>query len=512
MSDLFRDPGTGWAALLVVVLPLVIIGVGEVEERLRQRDSEFRRAVAIVRTWVVPLFAAWAIVRALFDTTEYEVVVQLLASAGVVAAGTAALAAVAVLVTRVAERPRSDGQRSVPRLLLALPRLGVIIVITWVLVAGVWNVDLSAAMTALGVTSLVISFALQDTLSGLASGFLLLSDRPFQPGDWIRVGDLEGRVVDINWRSSRIQNRDGDLVIVPNGQLAGATIVNYDEPDRFHRVVVQLQVAFVNPPTSAKEMLLSAARATPGVLEEPAPRVRVVRVDDPLMGYEVDLWIEDYAIAPAVKSDFGSLVWYHSHRLDVPLPSPAQDLYLYDGVQAGAAGRPDRSALRRRLQTSVLFDELDDDALDELAAAAEAKRYALGESVSASTGAAGLYVLWSGSARIVVQAGEADFVHVLDLEPGDVFGLFDEPSDGQPERAVVAQTDCEVVVVEADTATGVISRDPTLSRVLDQLAAVRRRRVDRALRRVSRPQTRHLVAAQASPDEAAVPSTEGEEA
>ena len=54
MSELFRDPDAGWAAVLVVLVPLVVIGIGEVEERLRQRDSALRRPVTITRTWVVP--------------------------------------------------------------------------------------------------------------------------------------------------------------------------------------------------------------------------------------------------------------------------------------------------------------------------------------------------------------------------------------------------------------------------------------------------------------------------
>ena len=73
------------------------------------------------------------------------------------------------------------------------------------------------------------------------------------------------------------------------------------------------------------------------------------------MGYEVDLWIEDYAIAPRVFNEFGGLVWYHSYRHDVPLPSPAQDLYLWDGVHTAETSRPDRAEVRRRLQRAPLF-------------------------------------------------------------------------------------------------------------------------------------------------------------
>ncbi|MEQ9164591.1 MAG: mechanosensitive ion channel, partial [Ilumatobacter fluminis] len=279
MSDIFRDPDAGYAAVLVILLPVVIIGIGELEERLRQRDSPLRGPVGIVRTWVLPLFAVWALMSVLFPAGDADVVISLVATALVAAGGAAALAALAIVIERIRTRPR-EGRRSVPRLLLAFPRIIVILTILWLIIAGVWNVDLSAALTALGVTSLVVSFALQDTLGGIASGFTLLADQPFQPGDWIEADGVEGQVIDTNWRSTRIQTRDGDLVVVPNGKLAGATITNFDEPARLHRVVVPVQVAYVNSPTDAKEMLLAAARSTPGVLAEPPPNAVVVQIDD----------------------------------------------------------------------------------------------------------------------------------------------------------------------------------------------------------------------------------------
>ncbi len=67
MSGLFADGSAAWAAVVIVVLPLLIIGAGEVEERLRQRDSEFRSAVSIVRVWLVPLLTLWILAQALFD-------------------------------------------------------------------------------------------------------------------------------------------------------------------------------------------------------------------------------------------------------------------------------------------------------------------------------------------------------------------------------------------------------------------------------------------------------------
>ena len=87
--------------------------------------------------------------------------------------------------------------------------------------------SIDAALTALGVTSLVISFALQDTLSGIASGFTLLADQPFSPGDWI-IGDDDGVCVIPRDKAVEYTNRAMDVLERENRLraeiLAGSTL------------------------------------------------------------------------------------------------------------------------------------------------------------------------------------------------------------------------------------------------------------------------------------------------
>lgn len=483
MAELLADPRAQWALAIVVLLPVAIIAAGELEERLRQRDSGLTPVASVVRSWVIPLLAVWLLIVALLDLPRSNPIVRLEATALLVSIAVAALMLVGYLVTRWAS-PTPDGERRrIPQLLLVMPKVTVIIVASWVLIDGVWGVDLSAALTALGVTSLVISFALQDTLSGLASGFLLLADAPFAPGDWIKAEDLEGRVVDIKWRSSRIETRNGDILVVPNAFLAGAVVTNFYQPTRLHRVVVPVQVAFSNPPTSAVEMLLAAARGTERVLEDPPPNVRVVQIDDPLMGYEVDLWIDDALYAPKVFSDFGALVWYQSHRLGVPLPSPAYDLYHHepDGDEA-----TDPEEAVARLRQSPLLDQLAEDDLRQLATASRLVRYQRGETViDARTRRNDICLLWRGSAALVVVTPDRGVAEVSRLDEGDIFGLITSSEEWTLPVAVRALEDCEIVVVPESAAGEIASRNAPLSAALNHIVASRTRRVERMMRRLA---------------------------
>jgi small-conductance mechanosensitive channel/CRP-like cAMP-binding protein len=485
MSSLFTSTNAAWAALIIVALPLVIIGAGELEERLRQRDSRYRDAISTLRVWVVPLLTVWVLARALFDVETDNPFLQVLGSALLLSGAAVVLSALRVVIAGLVDRPRRGGRRAVPRLVLAMPRLGVILATGWLLIAGVWGVDLSAALTALGVTSLVISFALQDTLGGIASGFTLLADQPFSPGDWIESDDVEGRVVDVNWRSTRIRDRNGDLVVIPNGQLSKATITNYDQPNRLHRVKVPVQIERTAPPTAAIEMLVDAARSTPGVLEDPPPFARVTQIADPVVDYEASMWIDDFALAPQVKADFGALVWYLSYRHDVPLPNPAQDLYLFDGAKTAIESQITMTDVRRRVIEAPLMRDLDDEVIDELSATASVDQYRRGETIVPKGGQGGLSLLHRGRARLVLRSpdADADDVDVLDLEAGEVFGLLGHEVETDRAALVIALTDCEVVNVPAEAARRAISLAPGLASALEQMNLARQRRTARVLRR-----------------------------
>jgi small-conductance mechanosensitive channel/CRP-like cAMP-binding protein len=496
MSNLFPDSSGAWAALVIVVLPLLIIGSGELEERLRQRDSRFQPTVSTIRVWVVPLLTLWILARVLLDVAADNIFLQVLGSAVLLAGASAALSALRVVVADLADRPRRTGRRPIPRLLLAMPRLLLILTILWILIAGVWKVDLSAALTALGVTSLVISLALQDTLSGIASGFTLLADQPFSAGDWIESDEVEGRVIDVNWRATRVQDRNGDLIVIPNGQLATATITNFDRPRRLHRVKVPVQIERSAPPTAAIEMLIDSARSTPGVVTDPPPFARVTQIADPVVDYEASMWIEDYTVAPQVRADFGALVWYLSYRHDVPLPNPAQDLYLFDGAKTAIESQITSADVRRRLVGVPMMTELDDDTLDHLAAAASIGQYQRGETIIIEGEQNDLLLLHKGRARLLLRQDDTEDLDVLDFDAGEVFGVLDGAPGIDGAALVVAATDCEVVKIPPDAAGRAIAAAPDLATVLEQIAVTRRRRIDRVIRRASRDSTNDVAIAE----------------
>jgi CRP-like cAMP-binding protein len=228
--------------------------------------------------------------------------------------------------------------------------------------------------------------------------------------------------------------------------------------------------------------LLDAARSTPGVVEDPPPFARVTQIADPVVDYQASMWIDDYSRGPQVKADFGALVWYMTYRHDVPLPNPAQDLYLFDGAKTAIENQVTEADIRGRIADVPLMSGLDDDALDKLAAVASLGQYQRGETIIEEGRQRDLLLLHSGRARLVVRRDGADDLKVLDIERGEVFGVLNDLPEA--DRAlIVAVTDCEVVRIPPEGAGRAVALAPDLAAVLEQLAVTRRRRIERMLRR-----------------------------
>jgi hypothetical protein len=193
------------------------------------------------------------------------------------------------------------------------------------------------------------------------------------------------------------------------------------------------------------------------------------------MGYKVLMWIDDYTIAPRVKTDFGALVWYQSHRMDVPLPSPAYDLYHHDPIQEAADAELSPEELGERIRAASTFSELSDADIRELSAATVPERFRRGETmIPAGMTSRDIFILWSGRARIVVPEMPDTSIELSD---GDVYGAGRSRGDSRP-RVVVAATDCEILRIDASTAGAVASRNPALAEEIDQQLSSRNRRLN----------------------------------
>jgi small-conductance mechanosensitive channel len=117
-------------------------------------------------------------------------------------------------------------------------------VVTAIMALESLGVPVAPLLTTLGIGSLAVALALQETLANFFAGLHLLADRPVRPGDYIKIQDgAEGFVETIGWRSSRLRTNANNTVIVPNQKLSQAVLTNFHLPVSNVTMTVALTVA-----------------------------------------------------------------------------------------------------------------------------------------------------------------------------------------------------------------------------------------------------------------------------
>lgn len=114
-----------------------------------------------------------------------------------------------------------------------------------VVLQPVFGIQPTAFVTALGVTSIALSFGLQDTISNLVGGLGLMLGGVVKPGDQVSIGNISGEVIDMNWRSTIVRDRGGKVDIIPNSVLNKTALVHRTRWD-----VTEVSVTIVLKPSA----------------------------------------------------------------------------------------------------------------------------------------------------------------------------------------------------------------------------------------------------------------------
>ncbi|MBI2300101.1 MAG: mechanosensitive ion channel [Armatimonadetes bacterium] len=181
------------------------------------------------------------------------------------------------------------------------------------------GLNLQSVTVVAGALSVGIGFGLQNIVNNFVSGLILLFERPIRPGDWIRVGAVEGRVNRLSVRSTELRTADRAEVILPNGDLLTQPVTNLTRHDTQGRILLPLAVVHEADPAAVRELLLAAAAAHPLVLDAPAaePQVLLRGFTEAAANFELRCVVRDVEQAQSVTSDlyFAVAEAFRSHGI-----------------------------------------------------------------------------------------------------------------------------------------------------------------------------------------------------
>ena len=178
------------------------------------------------------------------------------------------------------------------------------------MVAGSLDIDVTSIIAMLSVAGLAVSLALQNTLSNLAGGLVILVTKPFVVGDYIDAEGTAGTVAEIGLAYTKLTTPDGKRISVPNSQMSGAKITNYTN-ENGRRVDLTFSASYDAPTETVKTAIREVVDAIPAIRQEPKPVIWINAYGASSIDYVVrawtttqDYWDVYYALMEGVRESF----------------------------------------------------------------------------------------------------------------------------------------------------------------------------------------------------------------
>lgn len=208
-----------------------------------------------------------------------------------------------------------------------------------------FSLDLTSLAVLFTALSVGIGFGLQYIAGDIASGFILLFERPVRIGDFVTVtsnakGDVEGKVESINLRTSVVVTNDQLTVIVPNSKLVSQTFINWTYTGRDTRLRINVGVDYGSDIELVTKTLLKAAEGVGFVLDEPQPTVQFVSFGDSSLNFLLLIWTNQPHRHPKIRSDINYNISRLFAEAGIGIPFPQRDVHIYnhepkDGKEKG---------------------------------------------------------------------------------------------------------------------------------------------------------------------------------
>ena len=341
--------------------------------------------------------------------------------------------------------------------------------------------------TGSAVLTAVLGFALKDTLGNVFAGLAIHAEHPFEIGDWIQYDAVPahvGRVVEINWRATKVLTLDEAHVIIPNGQLAQASIRNFTKPEPWSRRSLFFVTPYDVPPQRVQQIVLEAIHGSFGVLEQPAPSVVTNAFVERGVEHWVRLFTTEFDKRDRVDGMARDRIWYALARHGIEMPVATQAIRLTP-LPPSAAADPAAEVGRRtaRLAAIGLFAGLEPDVLRRIAAESVEAVYAAGEQV-VRQGRPGdsMFVIVSGSVEVTASEGARPAARIAVLGPGDYFGEMSLLTGSARSATVTTCEQSRLVEIGKASFQRLLSSQPGL---VEQFGAALDRRLDERSRTIA---------------------------
>jgi small-conductance mechanosensitive channel/CRP-like cAMP-binding protein len=397
---------------------------------------------------------------------------------------------------------RRKARYPVPGVLHGFILAVIYLALVFMILQGILSINITPFLATSAILTAVIGLALQGVLGNILAGLSLYFTRSFSRGDWVKIGETEGIVMETNWRETRILDRASNMIVLPNNAVASGTITNFSQPETKAAITLPLKIGYEAAPGLVLATLTASAQEVPEVVASPAPLAYILGYDDLGVSYLLKFWIQDYQRKFSITTEVGRRVWYKFKRLGIAIPMPVtgQLAKVLETVDRGGAEEAAGKAVDRNLvdllNSSFLRHQEGDLAGQAILTDAEARElsglvrrvvFTPGETLFRQ-GEKGetCYVVARGSIKGRVTAEEDGRAYSSEFHTGSG-GIVGEMSlfTGMPRTATITiEEESELLEIGAAAFVELLARNPGLADAVAEIVSLRNRNNLEALRKI----------------------------
>ena len=198
------------------------------------------------------------------------------------------------------------------------------------------GIDITPLFALVGGASFIIAFAMQETLSNLAAGLMIMINRPFDEGDYVSVAGLGGTVKHVSVVSTVVTTPDNQVIVIPNAKVWGDIITNVTASE-IRRIDLVFGIGYGDSIEQAQQVLENVVESHPLVMKDPAPMIRVSELADSSVNFIVRPWTK--------TSDYWNVYWdlqravkeaFDANGISIPFPQTDMHVHVADSEKTSS--------------------------------------------------------------------------------------------------------------------------------------------------------------------------------
>jgi small-conductance mechanosensitive channel len=333
------------------------------------------------------------------------------------------------------------------------------------------GVDLGSLVTTSAILTAVIAFAMQDTLGNALGGLAIQLDHSVQVGDWIKVDDLTGRVRDIRWRTTLIETRNWETVLIPNSALMKGRVSILGRRDGTApawRRILSFMVDPGVPPARVIAIVEDEMRelAIANVARSPAPSCVLCAFEQGNLRYQLRYFLTDFLEDDSTDSMVRVHLFASLQRAGIRIAEPQHTVHAIQRDEAHAETVKKRELTRRLqvLNAVPVFAGLAEGEKADIAERLQYAPFARGDVITKQGNTAHwLYLLAFGEAEVLYEPPGAAPQRIGAVKAGQFFGEMALVSGEARSATVVAKTDVECYRLDRNAFQELIASRPEIS-------------------------------------------------